>query len=242
MSKLRFTPHPELEGRHALFSPSQHSWLNYNVDATVKKFLKSYSQEIGTLIHELASRRIISRYKIDYIDKNLIINLLSVDNHIPYDAYNTDKILHSLVPFVNDCIDDNMDSEVALMNDYTSFGHTDAIKYEIEAMELYISDYKSGENQVVEFDQLIIYAAYFFLEYGQRLHIDPYKVKKIRLRLYQTNSEDPSRSPISELLYIKGSPDEQNAATLPELIKETMDNVKQKTDVIKQVKIRNGIL
>ena len=60
-----FNKHLELEGRHAILSPSKHYWLNYDDEGLMKNYISSFATEIGTLVHEYASDRIRFRMPMD---------------------------------------------------------------------------------------------------------------------------------------------------------------------------------
>ena len=53
---MSFNKHLELEGKHALLSPSKYHWLNYNDDDLLSAYKSSYAQAIGTSLHELAAK------------------------------------------------------------------------------------------------------------------------------------------------------------------------------------------
>lgn len=179
-----FNRHPEYEGKHALLSASQHSWLRYDPVTMENRYVNSYSQEIGTAIHELAHHLIINKIKINRYSKSLIILWLSLRG-IPRNVYNPDEILLNLEAFVNDSISYHMFSEVLLYYSPEAFGTTDAIRVDTKEKKLMISDYKNGKSDV-SMEQLMIYAAYFFLEYKyiDNVLINPLEWK-IELRIYQ---------------------------------------------------------
>ncbi len=172
--------HEKLEGKHAFLSASGYHWLNWDDDTLIKRFYSQYATEIGTCIHELASDCIKSRMKLHSRDKHLVEYAL-YKHYIPYDAFDADDILENLIPFVNDSIGFRMSSEVILYyNDYC-FGTTDAISVDEKNNILRISDYKNGKSPV-SFNQPLIYAALFFLEYKR----DPYDFTT-ELRIYQNH-------------------------------------------------------
>ena len=62
---MTFNTHSELDGRHAVLSPSRPYWLNYDDEALEKFYASSYATDIGTLVHEYACDRIHFKMPID---------------------------------------------------------------------------------------------------------------------------------------------------------------------------------
>lgn len=154
---MEWIPHWNLQGKHAFLSPSGYSWLGYDEDKMARSYENKQNTARGTALHELASQLIMS--KTELAPKKKALNL-----------------------FVNDCIRDNMSSEVLLYYSDYCFGTADGIKWDAEANELRIYDLKTGVSKP-SFKQLDIYAALFCLEYG----VNPKKITIIQ-RLYQGNS------------------------------------------------------
>ena len=54
--------HSKFAGKHALLSPSSYHWLNYDKEdgkeQLYSRYLSSYAQDVGTLVHEFACKRI----------------------------------------------------------------------------------------------------------------------------------------------------------------------------------------
>lgn len=153
---MEWIPHWNLQGKHAFLSPSGYSWLGYDEDKMARSYENKQNTARGTALHELASQLIMS--KTELAPKKKALNL-----------------------FVNDCIRDNMSSEVLLYYSDYCFGTADGIKWDAEANELRIYDLKTGVSKP-SFKQLDIYAALFCLEYG----VNPKKITIIQ-RLYQGN-------------------------------------------------------
>lgn len=174
--------HQELEGKHAFLGASQYHWTNWSDDLLVKRFFGQYSQEIGTAIHDLANNCIKSLTTINENDVHLVEMWLNM-NHIPKGAYDAKAILMNLIPFVNDAIGFQMDSEVILFYSYDCFGTTDAIVFDEKHKILRIHDLKTGITPA-HMEQLYIYAALFYLEYFPRYKVKPSQCTTI-LRLYQ---------------------------------------------------------
>lgn len=224
---MKWNDHHELEGTHAFLSASQYHWLNYTDDILIDRYRKSFAQDIGTVMHEVASNLIKSGTKINRQDKHLVDYIMAI-NKIPKTSYNSNFILNVLVPFVNDAIGFRMDSEIILFYDYLSYGTSDAIKYSDIKRQLRIHDLKTGESPA-SFKQLIVYAALFYLEY----RIDPYE-NETRLRLYQNLNLDEAgiNKLVEEGIII--ADDYLEYIPQPEIIKEVMIKIKTSVNVIRE--------
>lgn len=180
-----FNTHSELEGRHALLSPSKPYWLNYDDDALMRSYISSYATDVGTLVHEYACDRIRFRMPIDIENEGasseakngLLMHLMR--NGIPFRVIDLDRIFNNLVPYVDDGIGYKMETEVKLKYSELCFGTADAIG--VRRNQLRIHDLKTG-TAPAHMDQLLIYAALFFLEYKRDYRPDTMKVE---LRIYQ---------------------------------------------------------
>ena len=86
---MEWIPHWNLQGKHAFLSPSGYSWLGYDEEKMARSYENKQNTARGTALHELASQLIMS--KTELAPKKKALNL-----------------------FVNDCIRDNMSSEVLL--------------------------------------------------------------------------------------------------------------------------------
>lgn len=179
---MNFRKHLELDGRHAFLSPSKHSWINYSDDRLLEVYNNQLAIQKGVELHRIA--------------KDLITNEIRLP-----------KTKQTFNMYVNDAIGYGMTPEVILKPlsySFNAFGTADAISYSERQKLLRIHDLKTGSTPA-SMDQLLIYAAYFCLEYGEDIGIgdDPSKIS-IELRLYQNDA-------------VRGSnPD-------PDLIKEIMD-------------------
>lgn len=158
--------HSELRGKHAVFAPSNPSFLNYSLsaegeDVIFQRYSSQFSSQIGTIVHDFAEERIQYNQKLHKTNKSdLLIRLLKAG--IPPIVIDLDYIYGNLIPYVNDAISFRMDPEVVLKYSDDCFGTTDAICYRDK--ELIIHDLKTGKMPV-HMDQLLVYAALFFLEY-----------------------------------------------------------------------------
>lgn len=175
--------HSELRGKHATFAPSNPSFLNYslereNEDVIFRRFASQYSTQIGTIVHDFAQERILYNQKLHKTNRSdLLIRLLKAG--IPPIVINIDYIFNNLIPYVNDSISFRMDPEVVLKYSDNCFGTTDTICFRDK--ELRINDLKTGLS-TVHMDQLLSYAALFFLEYKAA----PETITTI-LRIYQAS-------------------------------------------------------
>lgn len=173
-----FNDHEKLRGQHAFLGASTYHWLRWDEETLEKRYFSRYATTIGEGLHELAKDLIYNRIKLAKHDKKLIDITLSKLN-IPRGAYDANIILDTLMPFVNDAIGFRMTPEVILYYSLNCFGTTDAIVYDEFYKTLRIHDFKSGVTPV-KFDQLMIYAALFCLEYKK----NPFDFSII-LRVYQ---------------------------------------------------------
>lgn len=167
---MRWNDHWRLEGTHAYLSPSKFHWIRYDEAKLRKKFLNDFKAAEGNELHEIAKNLIKKRINLPRSNKTL-------------NAY------------VNDAIGFHMDPEVPLVykpnphEDPDFFGTADAICYNVHPEEgpvLRIHDLKTGVHPG-NMDQLKVYAALFFLEYGKLYKVKPHDVL-IRLRLYQNDT------------------------------------------------------
>ena len=134
---MQFNNHRNLEGLHALFSPSQSSWLRYDDDKAVEVYLNRQAAQMGTRLHEWAKQTIDLGIK----------------------QPRSKKTIYS---YVNDAIGFKMSTEVVLFYSERFFGTADAISFRNN--KLRIHDLKTGKTPV-HIEQLEIYAALFCLEY-----------------------------------------------------------------------------
>ena len=188
-----FNKHSELEGRHAILGPSKPYWLNYNDESLQKYYISCYATDIGTLVHEYACDRIRFRMPIDIKNEEAKNGLLMhlMKNGIPFRVIDLDRIFLNMVPYVNDGIGYKMDCEVKLKYSDLCFGTADAIS--IRRNVLRIHDLKTGTSPA-HMDQLLAYAALFFLEYKRDYRPSTMKTE---LRIYQ-NQDIIAHHPTSE--------------------------------------------
>lgn len=180
---MNFNRHFDKEGRHAVLSASSWRWLNDDQDSVIQRITSSYSQTIGTILHDFAARHIRYRIKLNKYDKkNAMLELLS--NGIPgyvIDTLDFDQMFENLMAYVNDGVGFKMHPEVVLYFSDNFFGTADAIQFNENERVLRIHDYKSGVIPA-HIEQLEIYAALFCLEYRYK----PHEIET-HLRIYQSN-------------------------------------------------------
>ncbi len=178
---MKFTPHSELQGRHASLSASKHHWLGYD-DAKLKQTFHSNIQaQRGTDLHALAA-------------EDIRLGMKRPKNRMTFNEY------------VNDAIGFRMSPEIVLFVSYNAFGTTDCIGFREEVVDketgemmwvLRIHDLKTGSTRT-SFRQLMVYAAYFCIEYKK----DPHEMM-IVLRIYQNDEvkqEQPHPAEIQEIM------------------------------------------
>lgn len=155
---MEFNKHTKLEGSHAVFSPSQSSWLRYDEEKLKQVYMKRQAAHRGTLLHEWAKQTILLGIK-------------------------QPKSKKTLYAYVNDAIGFKMQPEVVLYYSDFIYGTADTIsfKYINGRGFLRIHDLKTGENPVT-MEQLKVYAALFCLEYK----IKPGDID-MELRIYQND-------------------------------------------------------
>ena len=151
---MRFNRHSELEGRHAFLSPSTYHWLGYSEEKLADRYLTQRAAAKGTRLHEIAKDLIREGIRLPRTPKTLNM-------------------------YVNDGIGYRMTPEQPLFYSYNCYGTADTISFRRNVLR--ISDLKTGVSKA-SFNQLVIYAALFCLEYGFRPGDIEYE-----LRIYQND-------------------------------------------------------
>lgn len=204
---MNFNKHSELKGQHALFSPSQNSWLRYDDDKIRDRIRNQYRTALGTEMHEFVAQQITLNHKIT----NLRMVVAGIENYIhtkyriaddgktalygitlinqvgtlPKEVFETARM------YVNDGIAYRMTVEQPLYYSEFCFGTADTISFRNNLLR--ISDYKSGDHPA-GMDQLMVYAALFCLEYA----IKPRDIQT-ELRIYQSGEITMSEPDTDEL-------------------------------------------
>jgi hypothetical protein len=170
---MRFNDHSNLSGQHAFLSASKYSWIRYSDERLAESFVTTLAAMKGTELHGIADSLIKNKIKLPESRKTL--NL-----------------------YVNECIGYRMNTEQVLYYSKNAFGTADAMSFrkEGEEMVLRISDLKTGVSKA-SFDQLMIYVAFFCLEYN----IKPAQII-IELRIYQNDDVEIFTPEINEIINI----------------------------------------
>lgn len=151
---MRFNDHSKLKGDHALLSASKYHWIRYDEEKFNKTYRSALAARRGTDLHDLAAEMIRLKVKMGRSRKTLNM-------------------------YVNDAIGYRMTPELILFYSYNAFGTADAVSFRNGLLRIH--DLKTGETKS-SMDQLMIYAAFFCLEYEQ----DPFNIE-IELRIYQSD-------------------------------------------------------
>lgn len=155
-----FNQHSNLKGTHAFLSPSKYYWIKYSKDKLLSSWANNLAVERGVLLHNLA--RVLITLRIKLPKTKATINM-----------------------YVNDAIGYRMTPEQTLYYSEYCYGTADAIMYNERTKKLRIHDLKTGTS-LAHMEQLEIYAALFYLEYGKRIGFEPTD-DNIELRIYQSD-------------------------------------------------------
>lgn len=172
------------KGSHALFSPSQPSWVqDKEEDDVFRRYRGSVAAKIGTEVHDEAYECIKTR--IRFTKKEAIKNITKrlVLAGVSRTAFDPEFLAGNFVNYISDAIGYNMEPEKALYYSKWCAGTADAISFDENKKLLRIHDLKTGILPA-KFLQLECYAALFFLEYGNLLNVRP-EDTRIELRIYQ---------------------------------------------------------
>lgn len=159
---MLFNKHWDLVGTHAMFSASNYHWINYSDDKFDHAFSTATAAQMGTLLHDHASRSITRRIFVSEDPRHM--------EH-PYQA--------TMALYINDAIEFGMTPEQVLFYSPNFYGTADAIGFRDRFLRIH--DLKTGVARTSE-KQLYVYAAYFCLEY----EMNPYEIQT-ELRIYQND-------------------------------------------------------
>lgn len=182
---MNWNDHSKLVGKHAILSPSSYSWINYDVGkpdaydartALFNRYCSTYSQAIGTLVHDYARKRILYKMPMKKGDKASLLFYLR-DNGIPENVVDMEFLFENILYYVNDAIQYSMSPETMLYYSENCFGCADAISFKKNMLRIH--DLKTGRLPA-HIEQLEIYAALFCLEYDKK----PGDID-MELRIYQ---------------------------------------------------------
>lgn len=169
-------------GDHAIFSPSNNSWVNDDTAADVEnRYFSKLATTIGTLVHEEAYECIVTNTRYTKNEAKKAISKKLLINEIPRDAFDADYIAATFVNYVNDAIGFGLRPEQELYFSEWAYGTSDAIGFDEKKRILRVHDFKTGVTPA-KFLQLELYSALFFLGDGKM-----YKPGEcqIELRIYQ---------------------------------------------------------
>ena len=206
-----FNNHTDLRGQHALFSPSQSSWLRYDEEKIVDKIRSQYRAPIGSEIHEYAAQQITMGHKktnvrtlIQEIENYIYTKytfsgnsgdlspfaktLLEHIDYIPNEVFETVKY------YINDAIGYKMIVEQPLVYSEHIYGTADSIIFKDNLLRIH--DLKTGSHEA-KMEQLQVYAALFCLEYD----LKPSELE-FELRLYQWDGMVIDKPTVEDLLPI----------------------------------------
>lgn len=151
---MNFNRHSNLEGQHAFLGASKYHWINYSEEKVADAYSNHLASMRGTILHDFASQCIRLGQKLPKSGK-------------------------TLNRYVNDAIGFKMTPEQVLCYSLNCFGTADAISFKDGLLRIH--DLKTGVLPT-HFEQLMIYAALFCLEYS----VDPADIL-IELRIYQND-------------------------------------------------------
>ena len=143
------------EGEHAVLSPSDYYWINYDDAKLIERKSTKEAATLGTKLHEYA------RMAIELNRKQPRSN-------------------QTLNMYINDAIGFKLRPEQPLKYSEYCFGWADAMDFKEKQSLLRIHDLKTGIKVPAKLTQLEIYAAIWCLEYDVRP-----KDIDIELRIYQ---------------------------------------------------------
>lgn len=192
---MSYEKNSDVSESHAVFSPSQSSWLRYDREKILDRLRNVDAKRMGTELHEFAKSQIDLHIKVRG-NKNVVDSFMTYIYRKYYDETNSrvstagERILRSvsrispetivtLRSYINDCIGYCMVTEAPLEYDpIYFFGTADAYCYRDDILR--VSDLKTGVVRA-HMEQLMIYAALFCLS----RKIKPSDLKKTELRIYQ---------------------------------------------------------
>ena len=166
---MNWNKHYESEGKHAFLGASSYHWINYSKEKLEETYINFLAKERGTILHKFASDCIKLRQRLPKSQKTLNM-------------------------FVNDAIGYNMRTEQIVYYSPNAFGTADAICFRDEMLRVH--DLKTGQTPA-HFEQLMVYAALFCLEYN----VKPYDIS-FELRIYQSNEVNVINPEPKEILDI----------------------------------------
>ena len=165
---MLFNQHYTLVGRHAFLSASKYHWVRYSDEKLDEVFANHMTAQLGTRLHAFASEAILLGLKQPRTQKTLNM-------------------------YINDAIGYRMTPEQILYYSDNAFGTCDAISFRRNVLRIH--DLKNGVTAANR-DQLLIYAAFFFLEYK----VNPSEVET-ELRIYQNDEVKVHNPELDEIVH-----------------------------------------
>lgn len=197
---MKWNPHSELRDKHSFLSASKYHWIRYTPEKVADVYGKSMDAARGTRLHALAHMLISEGVKLP----------------------NSGQTLNM---YVNDCIGYRMETEQVLAYSINAFGTADAISFrrhpETDIPVLRIFDLKNGVTPASG-DQLLVYAAYFCLEYLYPAKVRPMDIE-YDLRIYQNDAINHLEMEPSDVVYV-------------------MDRIVEFNKLIEKMKTEEGVL
>jgi len=183
---MQWIDHSELRGTHALLSPSNTAWPNYDSEHLHQIMISRKASDVGTAIHAFAEECIRQKFRLKKGDERLLIFELRQYDEATIPEYvlkemDIELIFDNVKDYVNDAIGFHLIPEVVLYYNEDCYGTADAIGF--SGNKLRIHDLKTGTSHA-SMSQLISYAALVCNEY----HLDPFKIET-ELRIYQTGTD-----------------------------------------------------
>lgn len=151
---MNWNNHSNLRGLHAFLGASKYHWINYSEDKLVEAYTRYTAAQRGTILHDFAAQCISLGQKLPRSKKTLNM-------------------------YVNDAIGYRMKPEQILFYSENCFGTADAISFRNGLLRIH--DLKTGVIPA-HIEQLLVYAAYFCLEYK----VKPAEID-MEVRLYQND-------------------------------------------------------
>lgn len=166
---MDFNYHGHLRDRHAFLSASKYHWIRYDEEKLANSFITQMAAQRGTELHAHAAEAI----------------RLGIKQRQTKQTFNM---------YVNDALGYRMSPEVILHYSDNAFGTADTISFHKNLLRIH--DLKTGVSKT-SFDQLMIYAAFFCLEYG-------FKPPTIgmELRIYQNDATEVFNPDPDQIVHI----------------------------------------
>lgn len=134
---MNFNAHGNYAGRHAILSPSNYHWINYDEDKLDRVYHTNLAAQRGIELHALAHQ------------------LIRLGVRLPDDR-------KTLSAYVNDAIGYRMQPEQILVASPHCFGTADCLGFRKNTLRVH--DLKTGATEA-SVHQLEVYAALFCIEY-----------------------------------------------------------------------------